>query len=134
MSVYWSEDVVLESHQKGRKMTVYGVVGNRMGWEYYEIKRELDKHEISQEDQIVSGGASGVDRYAEMYAEEIGCEMTVCLPDPSKPIPEKYFDRNKKIAESCDVLIAFDKKEGGSGTKNTIKHAMELDKEVHIIT
>lgn len=108
----------------------YGIVGNRIGWTYSEVKLFLDTLNIRESDVIISGGAQGVDSYAEQYAKEKSIEFSVYYPVLSEPIPLRYFNRNRNIALDCDVLVAFDKKKGASGTKNTIKYAKMLNKLV----
>ncbi len=65
--------------------------------------------------------------------EKLGYVFQEFLPNNNEPSPQRYFNRNKRIAEECDILIAFDMKIGHSGTKNTIGHAKELGKKVIII-
>lgn len=112
---------------------IYGIVGNRLGWGKHYVFSQLKTLGISQIDTIVSGGAEGVDTYAQEFAKSIGCTMTIHYPSTKDPVPQRYFDRNKKIAEDCDILIAFDKVPAGrSGTANTIGHANRLGKPVKI--
>ena len=117
----------------------YGIVGNRTGWDkdfvtwkITEIIFNEQSDEIT-EVEIISGGACGVDSYAKAYAATNGIHYKEFLPNNEEPFPERFFNRNKKIAEACDILIAFDKVAGRSGTKNTIRHARELNKEVIIV-
>jgi predicted Rossmann fold nucleotide-binding protein DprA/Smf involved in DNA uptake len=109
-----------------------GVVGNQYGWKYSDIKRVLEALEIDNDVTIISGGATGVDSYAQEYAKDKGCSIIIHYPNPYMPSPQRYFDRNKLIAEECDFLVAFDKKEGASGTKNTIAHAKRLNKAIFL--
>ena len=109
---------------------IYSVVGNRTGWDYETIRAKLIDVGITTDDIIVSGGAEGVDSFANSFAKEIGCSMVTLYPNVLLPSPERYFERNTKIAEMCDVLIAFDKKKGRSGTKNTINTARKLGREI----
>ena len=58
-------------------------------------------------DEIVSGGAAGVDKCAADFARENGLKLTEFLP-----IYEKYgrstpIVRNKQIVEYADQVIAF---------------------------
>jgi len=106
-----------------------GVVGNREGWTYNFVKKTLLEHGVKKTDLIISGGAVGVDEYAELFAKEIGCQIRIVFPDPDMPIPQRYFDRNEKIAQGCDKLIAFNLYEE-SGTANTINHARKFGKEI----
>jgi len=111
-----------------------GIVGNQVGWEYKFIRKKLIENHISSHDTIISGGARGVDTYAQAYAQEIGVTIIIHYPDILIPAPERYFIRNKQIAQECDILIAFDKKSGRAGTKNTIAHARAMGKKVILYT
>lgn len=110
----------------------YAVVGNREGFSKEKVFEELDMR-IKEGDVIISGGAKGVDSYAEEYAIENNIKFIVYKPDYSLPSPERYFKRNLKIIEDCDSLIAFNKKTI-SGTINTINSARRLNKSIIIIS
>lgn len=109
------------------------VVGNRTGWTMDFVFSKLLSFNITKNDIIVSGGADGVDTYAQEFAKKMGCQIRIFYPDPDKASPQRYFDRNEQIALGCDRMIAFDKEEGGSGTKNAISHAQKLGKDVFIV-
>ena len=109
-----------------------GIVGNRTGWTYEDVKQKLVKYGINKSDIIISGGAQGVDTYAEDFAKEIGAECVIYHPDPDTPSPQRYYNRNKKIAAQCSKLIAFDNKKH-SGTLNTINYARKLGKKIIIV-
>jgi len=116
----------------------FGIVGNRIGWDKDFVLRKIsdilmDKKANATTTTIVSGGAKGIDEYAKLFADLTFIKYVEFKPNAREPIPERYFNRNKKIAETCDVLIAFDKADGRSGTKNTIRYAKELNKEVILI-
>ncbi len=111
------------------------IVGNRYGWDYKFVFNKLAELLIKQTDIIISGGAEGIDTYAQWYAKKIGAVIIIYYPNPSEKSPDRYFNRNKTIAEQCDKLIAFDKgSSSGSGTLNTINHAKKLNKEIIVIT
>jgi predicted Rossmann fold nucleotide-binding protein DprA/Smf involved in DNA uptake len=105
----------------------YGIVGNRIGFTYGYVKSMLDTLNIKEEDTLVSGGADGVDKFAERYATEKHCMLKVYLPDMTKPSPERYFERNRKIVDDSDVIIAFNRWQR-SGTMNTINYARKQNK------
>lgn len=108
------------------------VVGNREGWSYPDVARCLDNMDITKEATIITGGAEGVDFFAQQYAKSKGLSVMVIYPNPKEPSPKRYFDRNGVIAAMCDFLIAFDKKEGASGTKNTIANVKKEGKAVFL--
>jgi hypothetical protein len=111
----------------------WGIVGNRIGWTAHFVFNILANHNITSNDTIISGGAKGVDTYAQDYAEYIGCKMIIFYPNPIEESPKKYFSRNLKIAQECDILIAFNKNNSPSGTLNTINQAKILRKKVVLI-
>jgi len=111
-----------------------GVVGNREKWSYPEVKRWLDELNVYKSDGLITGGAEGVDTYAQMYAKEIGANILIYYPDPKRPSPLRYFERNQKIAMMCDVLIAFNlKSKEVSGTMNTVTIAKGIGKFILLI-
>jgi len=112
-------------------MKIYGVVGNRWGFTYEQVKRRLDQHNITSDDVIVSGGAIGVDTFAQRYAEEIGAMLVIIYPDPKKESPLRYFIRNVSISLKIDELIAFNNK-ARSGTIHTINRTRGENKKVTI--
>lgn len=116
---------------KIRNCRIFGVVGNRYGFTYDQVKRRLDKLYITPMDLLVSGGAKGVDTHVQTYAKEIGGSLLTFYPDPKTDSPKRFFDRNIKVARKIDELIAFNKK-AISGTIHTINRTLELDKKVTI--
>ena len=109
-----------------------GIVGNRSGFDYEFVKKKLLEKGVNKMDILISGGAEGVDTFAQQFAKEIGAQIRILYPDPGLPSPKRYFDRNEKIAMMCDKLIAFNRKEK-SGTLSTVNYAKKLDKEVIVI-
>lgn len=55
-----------------------GVVGNREGFTYNDVKKILDKFPLI--DTIITGGAYGVDTHAMKYAKENGLCPDSLLP------------------------------------------------------
>ena len=87
---------------------------------------------ISDADEIVSGGAVGVDSCAEEYAKSNGLKLTVFLPQYEKYGRAAPIVRNKKIVDYADKIIAFwDGK--SKGTLSVIKYAEKVGKECKII-
>ena len=108
-----------------------GVVGNREGFTYMEVKNVLDRYLLM--DTIVTGGAYGVDSHAMRYAKENGLCLIVFYPDYSIESPKRYFKRNRKIVIASDMVIAFNRKKDYSGTTNTINLAKKYNIQVVII-
>jgi hypothetical protein len=86
---------------------------------------------------IVSGGADGVDAAATEYAKLRGLETREHLPDlegckARHEYTERYYARNQKIVDDCDLLVAFTEKDSG-GTWDAIKRARKAGKPLKIV-
>ena len=87
---------------------------------------------ISDGDEIVSGGAVGVDSCAAEYAKKNGLKLTVFLPQYERYGRAAPIVRNKKIVDYADKIIAFwDGK--SKGTLSVIKYAEKTGKLCEII-
>ena len=87
---------------------------------------------ISDGDEIVSGGAVGVDSCAAEYAKKNGLKLTVFLPQYERYGRAAPIARNKKIVDYADKIIAFwDGK--SKGTLSVIKYAQKTGKLCEII-
>lgn len=87
---------------------------------------------ISDGDEIVSGGASGVDSCAAEYAKENGIKLTVFLPQYERYGRAAPIVRNKEIVDYADKIIAF--WDGSSkGTLSVIKYSKKIEKPCKII-
>ena len=85
---------------------------------------------------VVSGGARGVDAQAYRTAEALGIRNIQFLPDrkrfPGRLISKAFYERNRRIAAYCDVLLAvWDGK--SRGTKNTLVCARKINKPAFVI-
>ena len=65
------------------------------------------KNYLSIDDEIVSGGAKGVDSCAQDYARKHGLKLTEFLPDYQKYGRAAPIIRNKLIVEYSDKVIAL---------------------------
>lgn len=87
---------------------------------------------ISDGEEIVSGGAVGVDACAAKYAKEKGLQLTVFLPQYERYGRAAPIVRNKAIVDYADKIIAF--WNGSSkGTLSVIKYAEKTGKPCEII-
>ena len=87
---------------------------------------------ISDGDEIVSGGAIGVDCCAAEYAKKNGLKFTVFLPQYERYGRAAPIVRNKKIVEYADKIVAF--WDGSSkGTLSVIKYAEKMGKLCEVI-
>ena len=107
-----------------------GVVGNRSGISQVIVRHKLDlllEKYPEEPITIVSGGAAGVDSYAEQWASHAGIKRIIYKARENNRI--EYFKRNGQIAEKSDIIIAFIKKHKlRSGTWNTIKQFIDMGK------
>jgi hypothetical protein len=95
------------------------------------VTADLSKY-VSYDDEIVSGGAIGIDSCASEYAKRNGLKLTVFLPEYNRYGRAAPILRNKKIVEYSDKIIAF--WDGSSkGTLSVIKYAEKIGKPCEII-
>ena len=110
------------------------VIVNRTGWSNDFVRKTLKQHNDINTDNIISGGADGVDTFAQRYAKEIGAKMVIYYPDPTISSPRRYYNRNYTIVSNGDKIIAFNKNNNPrTGTSNAINQARKLMKKVIII-
>ena len=92
---------------------------------------DIEKY-ISACDEIVSGGARGVDSCAAEYARLKGIKLTEFLPQYELYGRAAPIVRNKKIVDHADAVMVF--WDGRSrGTLSVIKYAEKVKKECKII-
>lgn len=112
--------------------------------ELRKIRKAFKKEDVTE---IVSGGAQGADKMGEEYADEKFLKKKIFLADWSNmeepcikrinSFGKEYnalagFNRNTKIIDYCDEVIAF--WDGTSpGTKDSIDKAQKLGKKVKIV-
>jgi hypothetical protein len=97
--------------------------------EYLHIEWVDYAHQVLAE--CVSGGASGVDSWAEETAKTLGAKCTIFLPDWDKHGKSAGFIRNKDIIMAADFVVAFwDGK--SKGTKSSIDLAINAGKPVDV--
>jgi hypothetical protein len=86
---------------------------------------------------VISGGASGPDRWAEEAARARGFEVVVHKPDLQGRLSrwqaaERFYARNQRVVDDCDRIIAFVTPERSGGTEDTIRRALKSGKPVEV--
>lgn len=104
------------------------IVGSR---DIFISASDIEKH-VSSSDEIVSGGARGVDSVASEYAKLNNLKLTEFLPEYSLYGRAAPIIRNKKIVDYADKIIVF--WNGSSkGTLSVIKYAQKIGKPCEIV-
>jgi predicted Rossmann fold nucleotide-binding protein DprA/Smf involved in DNA uptake len=109
------------------------VVGNRDGWESSFVFHKLNEIVNVKIDEIISGGAKGVDTFAQEFAEAHGMKITILYPNPLRPSPQRYYERNQDIVDMAEKVIAFQNNPHRSGTQSTINRTKKKGIEVIVI-
>ena len=111
------------------------VAGSRHYTDYEEAVEYIDRciHNLAKDEEniILSGGCRGADMLGERYALEHIHKIERFPARWDKYGKAAGIIRNKRIADSADVIICFwDGK--SKGTKALIEYAKKLGKTIHI--
>ena len=88
---------------------------------------KLSEYEITREDEIVSGGARGVDSLGEKYAKNKAIAVKLFKPNWDKYGKSAGVIRNYEMAKYCDRAIVIHN--GSSGRLNMIKNLIKFNKD-----
>ena len=122
------------------------IAGSRSIVDYKVLLKAIEFAGIIPEDidEVVSGGANGIDKLGEKWAESNKIKITKFIPSWKDIKTEPVFIkknaygqynalaghiRNAKMAEYGDMLLAI-WTDGSTGTANMIEEMEKLDKEV----
>lgn len=107
------------------------IIGSREGFFGEDIDNALKELVDIKNDELVTGGARGVDQYAESFFRAFNLPIEIIRPiNPSNKMD--YLFRNVEIITKADKIIVF--WNGYSkGTKFVIDYAKARNKEVKII-
>ncbi len=87
---------------------------------------------LSDAEEIVSGGAKGVDQCAGAYAKKKEIKLTEILPQYEQYGRAAPIVRNKEIVDYADKVIAF--WDGNSkGTLSVIQYAEKTGKQCEVV-
>lgn len=104
------------------------VVGSRTFNDYQTLTKVLSWYNINT---IISGGATGADKMAAKYAQELNINLIEHIPDWNIYGKRAGFVRNRKIIEHADEVVAF--WDGiSNGTKDSIRISQELNKPIYV--
>ena len=96
------------------------------------IVEDIERYLPDGVDEIVSGGAKGVDLCAKEYAKKNDIKYTEFLPDYNRYGRAAPIKRNDEIINYSDEIVAF--WDGASkGTQYTVKKAQKIGKNVTVI-
>lgn len=113
-------------------MLKIGIVGTRNPkTTFEEFSKIIDDYNPTH---IVSGGARGIDTFAENYAKLFNLPFTMFPPEYTKYGRIATFVRNQQIVDASDMVIAFPSKDS-KGTIDTIRRTKRSNKplKVHLI-
>ena len=106
-----------------------GVVGSR-DWEdklfIFSVLRDFLRTRQDKDIVLVSGGAKGVDTYAEEFAQLYNYPIEIFRADWKRYGRSAGFIRNELIAKNSDIIFAF-RKNNSSGTTHTITLARKFN-------
>ena len=108
------------------------VVGSRE-WNHLKLLESTLCKEFTQAvvTEFISGGARGVDSYAEKLAKDYQLKITIFKPDWDKYGKSAGYKRNKLIIDEADKVIAFWSGKS-KGTKHSIDLAIQAGKPIDI--
>ena len=94
---------------------------------------DLSSHIPPEVDLIISGGANGIDRLAEEYADQHRISKLILRPQYNRFGKAAPLKRNESMVDLSDsVLVIWD---GASkGTQHTIHYADKANKSIRVIT
>lgn len=82
-----------------------GIIGSR-NCKNFNID-SIDEYLPEDCDEIISGGAVGIDTYAEEAAKKKNIPFRKILPDYEKYNKRAPLERNLLVAQSSDMVLAF---------------------------
>jgi len=83
-------------------------------------------------DTIISGGALGVDSFAQLVAKKLNLQFECILPNYEKDGKNAPLFRNQEIVRRADMVLAFWDFQS-RGTAHTIAYCIEMGVPVRVI-
>ena len=112
------------------KLAIVGTRNPKLSYNEWEniLLQEFSPNDLSL---IVSGGATGIDTYAKLFAGRHHIPLMEFLPDYSKYGKSAPLRRNSQIVKEATNVIAFPSAES-RGTFHTISEARKMHKQLVI--
>lgn len=112
---------------------VFVVTGSRDWRDAEKVNDALDLAlAFNRNMRLVQGGAAGADRLAYDWAKERDVPVATFAPDYQQPSPQRYHERNDRMLDIADQVIAF--WDGVSrGTKSVIDKARDRGLRVQVV-
>lgn len=107
------------------------VTGSR-GWRDEKKVESVLGRVVEPDDTVIHGGAAGADRMAYDWCRQLGFNCQSYAPDVRRPSPQRYHERNDKMLDLADVVLAFWDGES-TGTYSVIKKAVERRLPLEVI-
>jgi predicted Rossmann fold nucleotide-binding protein DprA/Smf involved in DNA uptake len=113
------------------KLAIVGTRNPSISYGDFE-KLLLEKIDLSDVTQIVSGGAKGIDTYAKLLAARHHIPLMEYLPKYDQFGKFATLRRNTQIVQEANVVIAFPSAES-KGTYHSIKEAERLHRRLIVV-
>lgn len=110
------------------------IAGSRVFTRWKEIYPIIDYfNQFLNIDEVVSGGARGVDRIGEHWAEDNFIEVKQFIPDWNGLGKKAGIVRNEEMAKYANAAIIIWDGES-RGTKNMIENALKYGLKLYVVT
>jgi hypothetical protein len=119
----------------GDRVVRVGIVGSRRRTDREAV--DACVAELGPKIVVITGGATGPDRWAEEAARARGLVVVVHKPDLDGSLTrwqaaDRYYARNQRIVDDSDMIIAFVAPDRTGGTEDTIRRAEHAGKPVEV--
>lgn len=114
-------------------MARYAIIGSRRRTDRQTVIDYVQR--LPADSVIVSGGAAGPDTWAEEAADLRGLAKLIHRPEKNAArsrweATRAFYDRNQRVVDDADVVIAFVAPDRKGGTEDTIKRARKKGIEI----
>lgn len=123
----------INKNENNESIIKLAIVGSRSITDEKFVNRILNcyKFMFGLPIKVISGGAKGIDSIGESWADKLGIEKQIFLPDWDNNGKAAGFIRNEDIIKNCDVCLAIWDGES-HGTKNDFELCEKYNKELLI--